>query len=101
MIIYQEIVILLKAIKNICMLLDTKSKDGNGHSLLNPDHRLRPISRERERWGLLLDPSEPAMDCAWLYPDGSLQTSNRSLKRKIFSCLFGSFILRTIFISML
>lgn len=45
-IIYQEIVILLKAIKNICMLLDTKSKDGDGYSLLNPDHCLRPISRE-------------------------------------------------------
>lgn len=30
------------------MLLDTKSKDGNGYSLLNPDHHLRPISRERD-----------------------------------------------------
>lgn len=48
-IIYQEIEILLKAIKKnvkVCMLFDIKMEnpDKNGFSLLNADHHLKPTS---------------------------------------------------------
>lgn len=104
-IIYQEIEILLKAIKEnikICMLFDIKleNPDRNGYSLLNTDHWLKPTS-EGIGWVCFLDPSAPAVECARLYPDGLLQTSNEPLKRKIKSCLFGSFVLETVFISVL
>lgn len=80
-------------------MLRVENPDRNGYSLLNSDHRLKPTSKGIVRIHFWIQVHQPWTVLAlsgWLISD-----QQRALKRKIFNGLSGSFVLETIFISML